>query len=172
MPASNPNVSSDASVHVKRLNTPDCDAPIAPLVSLNALPDDWKIFPWNKFSGFTISERAGQTSWIWQHGFDIQARDSPSTRKWVCRPCLQKLKPKISDFSAVGKQNIEKHLFRDKDVGTVSRIAVLPKVSSSWGLLPTPRSLFFSSNMNAQQIIRNTQSGISTKFTSEISPFQ
>lgn len=120
MPASDPNISfpvdlkMDARVHVKRPHTPDCDAPIAPLVSLDALPDDWKIFPWNKFSGFTISERAGrQTSWIWQHGFDIQARDSPSTRKWVCRPCLQKPKPKISNFSAVGTQNIEKHLFRE-----------------------------------------------------------
>ncbi|OAA63224.1 transposase [Akanthomyces lecanii RCEF 1005] len=104
----------DANVHVKRRRNSHCDTPIEPLLSLEPLPDDWKIFPWSKFSGFTISERAGrQTSWIWQHGFDIQARDSPSTRKWVCKPCLRKPKPKTSDFSAVGTQNIEKHLFRE-----------------------------------------------------------
>ncbi|EJP62004.1 restless-like transposase [Beauveria bassiana ARSEF 2860] len=46
----------------------------------------------NKFSGFTISERAGrQTLWIWQHGFDIQFCDSPLTRKW----------------------NMDKHLFKE-----------------------------------------------------------
>jgi hypothetical protein len=81
---------------------------------LDTLPDDWRIFPWNKFPGFTISERAGrQTSWVWLHGYGIQDQDSPTRRKWVCRSCLQKPKPKISDFSSVRTQNIEKHLFRE-----------------------------------------------------------
>lgn len=104
----------DADVHIKRRRTSDCDAQIEPFLSSDSSPDDWSIFPWNKFSGFTISERAGrQTSWIWQHGFDIQSCDSPLTRKWVCRPCLKKPKPKTSGFSAVGTQNIEKHLFKE-----------------------------------------------------------
>ncbi|KAM3536989.1 hypothetical protein ARSEF1564_010086, partial [Beauveria bassiana] len=104
----------DADVHIKRRRTSDCDAQIEPFLSSDSSPDDWIIFPWNKFSGFTISERAGrQTSWIWQHGFDIQSCDSPLTRKWVCRPCLKKPKPKTSGFSAVGTQNIEKHLFKE-----------------------------------------------------------
>lgn len=103
----------DANVPVKRQPS-GCNASSAPLINLDALPDDWKIFPWNKFPAFSISERAGrQTSWVWQHGFDIQARDSPTKRKWVCRPCLRKPKPKTTDFSAVGTQNIEKHLFRE-----------------------------------------------------------
>ncbi|KAJ3454555.1 hypothetical protein MRS44_013155 [Fusarium solani] len=104
----------DANVPIKRRQPSDCNASSATLINLDALPDDWKIFPWNKFPGFSISERVGrQTSWVWQHGFDIQARDSPTKRKWVCGPCLQKPKPKTTDFSAVGTQNIEKHLFRE-----------------------------------------------------------
>ncbi|KEY73851.1 hypothetical protein S7711_10131 [Stachybotrys chartarum IBT 7711] len=81
----------DANVPVKRQPS-GCNASGAPLINLDALPDDWKIFPWNKFPAFSISERSGrQISWVWQHGFDIQARDSPTKRKW----------------------NIEKHLFRE-----------------------------------------------------------
>jgi hypothetical protein len=104
----------DANVSAKRQRTLDFDVSSVPLIDLDALPDDWEIFPWNKFPGFTISERAGrQTSWVWLHGYDIQDQTSPTKRKWVCRPCLQKPKPRISDFSSVGTQNIEKHLFRE-----------------------------------------------------------
>ncbi|KAM4064025.1 restless-like transposase [Hirsutella rhossiliensis] len=61
-------------------------------VNMDALQDEWSIFPWNHFPGYTISERAGrQTSWVWQHGFDIQPSDSPTKRKW----------------------NIENHLFKE-----------------------------------------------------------
>ena len=109
-----PGIQMDANVPVKRRQPSDCNASSATLINLDALPDDWEIFPWNKFPGFSISERVGrQTSWVWQHGFDIQARDSPTKRKWVCGPCLKKPKPKTTDFSAVGTQNIEKHLFRE-----------------------------------------------------------
>jgi hypothetical protein len=76
------------------------------------LPEDWEIFPWTKFPGFSISAHAGRhTSWVWQHGFGIQACDSSTKRKWVCGPCLRRHRPKTSNFSAVGTQNIEKHLF-------------------------------------------------------------
>ncbi|OBS15938.1 hypothetical protein FPOA_27990 [Fusarium poae] len=103
----------DANVPVK-CQSPDCSAPSASPNNLDASPGDWKAFPWHKFPGFSISERVGrQTSWVWQHGFDIQARDSPTKRKWVCKHCLRKAKPKMTDFSAVGTQNIEKHLFRE-----------------------------------------------------------
>ncbi|KFA69004.1 hypothetical protein S40285_10690 [Stachybotrys chlorohalonatus IBT 40285] len=54
----------DANVPVKRQPS-GYNASGAPLINLDALPDDWKIFPWNKFPAFSISERAGrQTSWI------------------------------------------------------------------------------------------------------------
>ncbi|KAK2470539.1 hypothetical protein H9L39_17835 [Fusarium oxysporum f. sp. albedinis] len=103
----------DANVPVK-CQSPDCSAPSASPNNLDASPGDWKAFPWHKFPGFSISERVGrQTSWVWQHAFDIQARDSPTKRKWVCKHCLRKAKPKMTDFSAVGTQNIEKHLFRE-----------------------------------------------------------
>jgi hypothetical protein len=93
---------------------PDSSSPTAARIETSSLPDYWKAFPWNNFPGFTVSERAGrQTSWVWQHGFDIQTRDSPAKRKWVCRPCLQMPKAKRTDFSALGTQNIEKHLFRE-----------------------------------------------------------
>lgn len=76
--------------------------------------DEWVTFPWNKFPGYTVSERAGkQTSWVWQHGFDIQSSDHPTKRKWVCKPCLKRPKSRCTDFSAVGTQNIENHLFKD-----------------------------------------------------------
>jgi hypothetical protein len=101
----------------------EMDAPINPQLcdlscslpgNLDPLPDEWKIFPWSRFPGYTISERAGrQTSWVWEHGFDIQPSDSPTKRKWVCRPCLKKPKPRTSEFSAVGTQNIENHLFKE-----------------------------------------------------------
>ncbi|KAG7423224.1 hypothetical protein Forpi1262_v015757 [Fusarium oxysporum f. sp. raphani] len=104
----------DANLSAKHQQTSDCDTASATLTDLDTLPDDWRIFPRNKFPGFTISERAGrQTSWVWLHGYDIQDQDSPTRRKWFCRSCLQKPKPKILDFSSVGTQNIEKHLFRE-----------------------------------------------------------
>ncbi|PCD26042.1 hypothetical protein AU210_012475 [Fusarium oxysporum f. sp. radicis-cucumerinum] len=104
----------DANVSAKRQRTLDFDFSSVPLIDLDALPDDWEIFPWNKFPGFTTSERASrQTSWVWLHGYDIQDQTSPTKRKWVCRPCLQKPKPRISDFPSAGIQNIEKHLFRE-----------------------------------------------------------
>jgi hypothetical protein len=104
----------DSAPVVKRRRTSDCSITGASLIESSPLPDHWKAFPWNKFPGFTVSERAGrQTSWVWQHGFDIQACDSPNRRKWVCRPCLQMPKPKRTDFSALGTQNIEKHLYRE-----------------------------------------------------------
>lgn len=91
-----------------------CDLSCSLPGNLDPLPDEWKIFPWRRFPGYTISERAGrQTSWVWEHGFDIQPSDSPTKRKWVCRPCLKKPKPRISEFSAVGTQNIENHLFKE-----------------------------------------------------------
>ena len=104
----------DANTPTKCGRLPDCPVPSSPITHLDTLPDEWTIFPWNRFTGFTVSERAGrQTSWIWQHGFDVQAHDCPAKRKWVCRACLQRPKAKISDFSAVGTQNIEKHLVRE-----------------------------------------------------------
>jgi hypothetical protein len=104
----------DSNPVVKRRRTSDCSITGASLIEPSPLPDHWKAFPWNKFPGFTVSERAGkQTLWVWQHGFDIQACDSPNRRKWVCKPCLQMPKPKRTDFSALGTQNIEKHLYRE-----------------------------------------------------------
>ncbi|EXL65130.1 hypothetical protein FOPG_18635 [Fusarium oxysporum f. sp. conglutinans race 2 54008] len=109
-----PRIQMDANVSAKRQRTLDFDVSSVPLIDLDALPDDWEIFPWNKFPGFTTSERASrQTSWVWLHGYDIQDQTSPTKRKWVCRPCLQKPKPRISDFPSAGIQNIEKHLFRE-----------------------------------------------------------
>ncbi len=99
---------------VEQRQIPGSSTSTAAGIETDSLPHYWKAFPWNKFPGFTISERAGrQTSWVWKHGFDIQARDSPAKRKWVCRPCLQMPKSRRTDFSALGTQNIEKHLFRE-----------------------------------------------------------
>jgi hypothetical protein len=84
----------DANAPVKR-QSPECSASVPSLYNLDALPDDWKTFPWNKFPGSLISDRVGrQTPWVWQHGFDIQARDSPTKRKWVCKHCLRKANPR------------------------------------------------------------------------------
>src|ERR1700710_1016864 len=77
------------------INPQLCDLSCTLSGNLGSLPDEWKIFPWSRFPGYTISERAGrQTSWVWEHGFDIQPSDSPTERKWVCKPCLKKPKPK------------------------------------------------------------------------------
>ncbi|KAJ0130439.1 hypothetical protein HZ326_26454 [Fusarium oxysporum f. sp. albedinis] len=73
----------DANVPVKCQN-PDCSAPSASPNNLDASPDDWKAFPWHKFPGFSISER-------------VSRRTSS----------------KVTDFSAVGTQNIEKYLFKE-----------------------------------------------------------
>ncbi|KAF6515108.1 hypothetical protein HZS61_005014 [Fusarium oxysporum f. sp. conglutinans] len=103
----------DANVPVK-CQSPDCSAPSASPNNLDVSPVDWKAFSWHKFPGFSISERAGrQTLWVWQHGFYIQDRDSPTKRKWVCKHCLRRVRSKVTDFTAVGTQNIEKHLIRE-----------------------------------------------------------
>jgi hypothetical protein len=96
------------------INPQLCDLSCTLSGNLDPLPDEWKIFPWSRFPGYTISERAGrQTSWVWEYGFDIQPSDSPTKRKWVCKRCLRKVKPKMSDFSAISTQNIENHLFKE-----------------------------------------------------------
>ncbi|KAJ0130446.1 hypothetical protein HZ326_26461 [Fusarium oxysporum f. sp. albedinis] len=103
----------DANVPVK-CQSPDCSAPSTSPNNLDVSPVDWKAFSWHKFPGFSISERAGrQTSWVWQHGFYIQASDSPTKRKWVCKHYLRRVRSKVTDFTAVGTQNIEKHLIRE-----------------------------------------------------------
>jgi hypothetical protein len=66
------------------INPQLCDLSCTLSGNLDPLPDEWKIFPWSRFPGYTISERAGrQTSWVWEYGFDIQPSDSPTKRKWV-----------------------------------------------------------------------------------------
>src|SRR6478609_2947642 len=105
-----PNLQMDAV----KCQSPDCSAPSTSPNNLDASPDDRKAFAWHKFPGFSISERAGrQTSWVWQHGFYIQARGSPTKRKCVCKHCLRRVRSKVTDFTAVGTQNIEKHLIRE-----------------------------------------------------------
>ncbi|KAK2686795.1 hypothetical protein QWA68_014966 [Fusarium oxysporum] len=45
----------DANVPAKR-QSPECSASVPSLNNLDAFPDDWKTFPWNKFPGFSISD--------------------------------------------------------------------------------------------------------------------
>ncbi|KAM4067876.1 restless-like transposase [Hirsutella rhossiliensis] len=90
-------------------------------VNMDALQDEWSIFPWNHFPGYTISERAGrQTSWVWQHGFDIQPSDSPTKRKW----------------------NIENHLFKEHRLVDLSGKRGRPLLGKEPGTRPRQRILW------------------------------
>src|SRR5436190_17530562 len=74
--------------------------------------DVWEDFPWTKFSGYTKSQRPGQTScWIWQHGFDIELSVNANKRRWVCRICVKQKKQPPHSTVALGTQNAENHLF-------------------------------------------------------------
>jgi hypothetical protein len=75
--------------------------------------DKWKDFPWQQFPGYVRSQRPGvTTSWIWNHGFDIELAADSSKRKWVCIYCLQRRLSKLVQFSSLGTQNVESHLFQ------------------------------------------------------------
>ncbi|EWZ28323.1 hypothetical protein FOZG_17964 [Fusarium oxysporum Fo47] len=59
-----PDLQMDANVPVNCQN-PDCSAPSASPNNSDASPDDWKAFPWHKFPGFSISERAGVRHYLY-----------------------------------------------------------------------------------------------------------
>ncbi|KJZ69141.1 hypothetical protein HIM_11471 [Hirsutella minnesotensis 3608] len=46
---------------------------------------------WNRLPGYSISKRRKRprTSWIWEHGYDIEKDDS-GHRFWLCKTCHQK----------------------------------------------------------------------------------
>ena len=73
--------------------------------------DQWEDFPWQRFPGYIRAQRPGITSsWVWANGFYIELAKDNTQRRWVCMYCVREKQHKIAHFTAVGTQNIEKHL--------------------------------------------------------------
>ncbi|KAM3554984.1 hypothetical protein ARSEF4850_006205 [Beauveria asiatica] len=61
------------------------------------------------FRGYTWSQRSRNTkSWVWEYGFDIE---KGSDRRWVCRVCIERNRPKPGNVISIGTQNAERHLW-------------------------------------------------------------
>jgi len=54
----------DTNASIKRRRASDCSASSATLIESSSLLGHWNAFPWGKFPGFTVSERAGRQDFV------------------------------------------------------------------------------------------------------------
>jgi hypothetical protein len=92
----------------------------APAVSEPATPAETRVSRQDEdrlfchFRGYTWSLRSRNTkSWVWEYGFDIEKGPD---RKWVCRICIERNRPKPGNVISVGTQNAERHLWEHHKV--------------------------------------------------------
>lgn len=81
--------------------------------NIRGLPDtnpEHEIYLWERFPSHIFNERARDArSWTWLFGFDVVSLSN--TRKWICKPCIQKKHPNPKCYNANGMQNTAEHLF-------------------------------------------------------------
>jgi hypothetical protein len=81
--------------------------PSTPAEARASRRDEDRLF--RHFRGYTWSQRSRNTkSWVWEYGFDIE---KDSERRWVCRLCIERNRPKPGNVVAIGTQNAERHLW-------------------------------------------------------------
>lgn len=92
----------------------------APAVSESVTPAETRVSRHDEdrlfchFRGYTWSLRSRNTkSWVWEYGFDIEKGPD---RKWVCRICIERNRPKPGNVISVGTQNAERHLWEHHKV--------------------------------------------------------
>ncbi|EXA30411.1 hypothetical protein FOVG_18212 [Fusarium oxysporum f. sp. pisi HDV247] len=110
---------------------PSTPEPSTPAEARATRRDEDRLF--RHFRGYTWSQRSRNTkSWVWEYGFDIE---KDSERRWVCRLCIERNRPKPGNVVAIGTQNAERHLW---DHGSAGGIKVL-LVGSQAGQLSAGR---------------------------------
>jgi hypothetical protein len=86
---------------------PSTPEPSTPAEACATRRDEDRLF--RHFRGYTWSQRSRNTkSWVWEYGFDIE---KDSERRWVCRLCIERNRPKPGNVIAIGTQNAERHLW-------------------------------------------------------------
>lgn len=91
---------------------PSTPEPPTPAEARAGRRDEDRLF--RHFRGYTWSQRSRNTkSWVWEYGFDIE---KDLERRWVCRLCIQRNKPKPGNVIAMGTQNAERHLWEQHKV--------------------------------------------------------
>ncbi|EXU94519.1 hypothetical protein X797_012410, partial [Metarhizium robertsii] len=91
---------------------PSTPEPPTPAEARAGRRDEDRLF--RHFRGYTWSQRSRNTkSWVWEYGLDIE---KDLERRWVCRLCIQRNKPKPGNVIAMGTQNAERHLWEQHKV--------------------------------------------------------
>ncbi|GKU09264.1 transposase [Fusarium langsethiae] len=86
---------------------PSTPEPSTPAEARATRRDEDRLF--RHFRGYTWSQRSRNIkSWVWEYGFDIE---KDSERRWVCRLCIERNRPKRGNVVAIGTQNAERHLW-------------------------------------------------------------
>ncbi|RKK79354.1 hypothetical protein BFJ68_g17816, partial [Fusarium oxysporum] len=97
---------------------------------------------------------ANTKSWVWEYGFDIE---KDSERRWVCRLCIERNRPKPGNVVAIGTQNAERHLWDHHKIQDPSgkRSAPAPRKKPSTGYQTITKAFNLNLNAPREQAIAN-----------------
>ncbi|SCV57419.1 uncharacterized protein FFB14_15153 [Fusarium fujikuroi] len=107
------------------------------------------------FRGYTWPQRNRNTkSWVWEYGFDIE---KDSERRWVCRLCIERNRPKPGNVVAIGTQNAERNLWDHHKIQNPSgkRSAPASRKKPSTGYQTITKAFNLDLNAPREQAIAN-----------------
>ncbi|KAJ3454092.1 hypothetical protein MRS44_017986 [Fusarium solani] len=132
---------------------PSTPEPSTPAEARATRRDEDRLF--RHFRGYTWSQRSRNTkSWVWEYGFDIE---KDSERRWVCRLCIERNRPKPGNVIAIGTQNAERHLWDHHKIQDPSgkRSAPASRKKASTGHQTITKAFNLDLNAPREQAIAN-----------------
>ncbi|KAM5360625.1 hypothetical protein ACJA88_014770 [Fusarium oxysporum] len=132
---------------------PSTPEPSTPAEARATRRDEDRLF--RHFRGYTWSQRSRNTkSWVWEYGFDIE---KDSERRWVCRLCIERNRPKPGNVVAIGTQNAERHLWDHQKIQDPSgkRSAPASRKKPSTGYQTKTKAFNLDLNAPREQAIAN-----------------
>ncbi|KAJ3453329.1 hypothetical protein MRS44_017576 [Fusarium solani] len=132
---------------------PSTPEPPTPAEARATRRDEDRLF--RHFRGYTWSQRSRNTkSWVWEYGFDIE---KDSERRWVCRLCIKRNRPKPGNVIAIGTQNAERHLWDHHKIQDPSRKRSAPasRKKASTGHQTITKAFNLDLNAAREQAIAN-----------------
>ncbi|KAJ0134726.1 Fumarylacetoacetase [Fusarium oxysporum f. sp. albedinis] len=132
---------------------PSTPEPSTPAEARATRRDEDRLF--RHFRSYTWSQRSRNTkSWVWEYGFDIE---KDSERRWVCRLCIERNRPKPGNVVAIGTQNAERHLWDHHKIQDPSgkRSAPASRKKPSTGYQTITKAFNLDLNAPREQAIAN-----------------
>ncbi|KAM4067710.1 transposase-like protein [Hirsutella rhossiliensis] len=132
---------------------PSTPEPSTPAEARAARRDEDRLF--RHFRGYTWAQRSRSTkSWVWEYGFDIE---KGSDRRWVCKVCIERNRPKPGTVISIGTQNAERHLWDHHKIQDPSgkRSAPAPRKKPSTGYQTITDAFNIDLNTPREQAIAN-----------------